>query len=77
MENQTNCKLINGVIYKPCWSETFRSLPTGGEIKLNRHQLTYNTASSICRALQRNSHFSFSITSCDKLQDEFIIKRLS
>lgn len=77
MENNLNMKVIDGIIYRPSWVDTFRSLSVGQEIKLSRRQLFMNTAQSTCRWIQkRQPEYKFSVEACDRFQDFFIVKRV-
>lgn len=86
MENLTGIKhtdgvayrRIDGIFYRPDWTRTFLSIPVGGEMKFSRLQLTITVARSSIRWV--TNHYPgtrFSVTACDRLQDHFIVKRLS
>jgi hypothetical protein len=78
MEKSDDYKIIDGIIYKPSWADTFKRLAVGEEMRLNRNQLTYHVARSTTRWItMRYTGYKFSITALDHFKDNFIVKRIS
>lgn len=77
MEKTDYYKEIDRIIYRPSWTDTFKNLKIGEELKLNRNQITYNVARSSIRWIQaRYEGYNFKITSEDRFQDKFAVKRI-
>lgn len=78
MEKSDDYKIINGIIYKPSWADTFKRLSVGEEITLNRSQLTYDVARSTIRWITlRYTGYKFSIKALDRFKDDFTVKRIA
>lgn len=78
MEKSYDYKIIDGIIYKPYWADTFKRLAVGEKMRLNRNQLTYHVARSTTRWItMRYTGYKFSIAALDHFKDNFIVKCIS
>lgn len=76
MKKDCTHKVIDGIIYRPCWVDTFKAMQRGDKMKLRREQINYSAANCTIRSIQRASpQYQFSITALDRYQDEYIVTR--
>lgn len=75
MEKNMKLKEIDGILYKPSWTDTFIALAVGQEIKLSRRQILPATARATCNWVRQKQGFTYSVFACDPFEDYFIVKR--
>lgn len=76
MKKDGTHKVIDGIIWRPCWKDTFKAMKPGDKIKLRREQMSYGSANCAIRSIQREKpQCQYSITALDRYQDEYIVTR--